>query len=112
MAAIIRGTLTQKTKGLSDDEVEADGSYTYANPRYWDDYYNRTTEEERFDWYGSWDTQIDAELPSGKVTQLGQLLRPYLAAESKILMLGCGNSDMSEKMYRDGLENIMNVDIS
>merc|ERR1712232_421000 len=27
-------------------------------------------------------------------------------------MLGCGNSDMSEKMYQDGYESIVNVDIS
>jgi SAM-dependent methyltransferase len=117
MASIIRGTLTQTTKGLTDEQVEEqNASYTYANPRYWDDYYNRTTEEERFDWYGSWDTQIDGALPKApegeRATQLGQLLRPYLDAESKILMLGCGNSDMSEKMYRDGLERIVNVDIS
>merc|ERR1712139_111123 len=36
----------------------------------------------------------------------------YLKQDAKILMLGCGNSDMSEKMYKDGFEQIVNIDIS
>ncbi|CAK0907825.1 unnamed protein product [Prorocentrum cordatum] len=44
--------------------------------------------------------------------QIGDLLKPYLTSESKILMLGCGNSNMSEQMYRHGFEDILNVDIS
>lgn len=27
-------------------------------------------------------------------------------------MLGCGNSELSQKMYDDGFENIVNIDIS
>jgi len=32
--------------------------------------------------------------------------------ESRILMVGCGNSKLSEDMYLDGYHNIVNIDIS
>jgi len=120
MVSVVRGTLYQKSGKLTDEQVaKLKNSYTYANPRYWDDYYNKTTVEERFDWYGSWDTSIQemSFAPKGGSDQvtaraIGDLLRPYLTPESQIMMLGCGNSNMSEQMYSAGFENIVNVDIS
>merc|ERR1712039_731534 len=54
--------------------------------------------------------------PKGEESQsastIGDIMKPYFGKEANILMLGCGNSDMSEKMYTDGYESIMNVDIS
>jgi len=120
MVTVVRGTLYQRAEKLTDEEVEnLTGSFTYANPRYWDDYYNKTSQGEMFDWYGSWDTGI-VEMkfnPKGaeesvKASNIGDILKPYFSTKSDILMLGCGNSDMSEKMYKDGYEGIMNVDIS
>jgi SAM-dependent methyltransferase len=113
MVSVVRGTMYQKTEGLTDEQVEKLGnSYTYANPRYWDDYYNKTSEEERFDWYGSWDQE--AVLPDGSASTLGELMRPHLDKQpsQKTLMFGCGNSDMSAKMYKAGYEDIVNIDIS
>eukprot|EP00929_Paragymnodinium_shiwhaense_P102786 TRINITY_DN6601_c0_g1_i2.p1 TRINITY_DN6601_c0_g1~~TRINITY_DN6601_c0_g1_i2.p1 ORF type:complete len:360 (-),score=119.97 TRINITY_DN6601_c0_g1_i2:47-1126(-) len=116
MVSVVRGTLIQKTEGLTDEEVEKLGnSYTYANANYWDDYYNKTEAEERFDWYGSWDSPISFVDAGGKTVkkELGELLKPHLERDSrKILMLGCGNSDMSTKMYAAGFEDIVNIDIS
>mmetsp|Transcript_129387 Transcript_129387/g.258318 ORF Transcript_129387/g.258318 Transcript_129387/m.258318 type:complete len:388 (-) Transcript_129387:69-1232(-) len=120
MVSVVRGTLYQKTGKLSDEQVEKlKNSFTYANPRYWDDYYNKTSAEERFDWYGDWQTSIKemSFAPKGGPDQvtahtIGDLLRPYLTPESQIMMLGCGNSNMSEQMYTAGFENIVNVDIS
>mmetsp|Transcript_47641 Transcript_47641/g.137092 ORF Transcript_47641/g.137092 Transcript_47641/m.137092 type:complete len:378 (+) Transcript_47641:60-1193(+) len=122
MVSVVRGTLYQKSEKLTDEQVEGleGNSFTYANPRYWDDYYNRTSEEETYDWYGTWDTPIDdkgAFVPRGASAPqaakvLGDLLRPYLGKERDILMLGCGNSDMSEKMYFEGFEGITNIDVS
>lgn len=111
MVSVVRGTLYQHSETLSDEEVEALGgnSFTYANPRYWEDYYNKTSSDEKFDWYGSWDTPVVFE---GAAAALADVLRPRLTPESRILMLGCGNSDLSEKMYLAGYENIVNVDIS
>lgn len=120
MVSVVRGTIYQKQGKLTDEQVEKmKNSFTYANPRYWDDYYNKTSVEERFDWYGSWDTSIQemSFAPKGGTEQvtaraIGDILRPYLTPESQIMMLGCGNSNMSEQMYSAGFENIVNVDIS
>lgn len=116
MVLVVRGTLYQKGDKLSDAEVASKhNAYTYANHKYWDEYYNKLSDGELYDWYGTWDSPIQEEgvaQSDAAGTILGDLLRPHLSAESKILMFGCGNSDMSEKMYRAGFENIVNVDIS
>jgi len=121
MVSVVRGTLYQKGNNLTDEEVEGleDSAYTYANPRYWDEYYKKTTGDEKYDWYGTWDTPIvettfQARGTGDAITakSLGDFLRAYLASEDKILMMGCGNSDMSEKMYVAGFEHIVNIDIS
>jgi len=111
MVAVVRGTLMQHTAKLSDEEVESleGNAFTYANPRYWEDYYSKTSAEEKYDWYGTWDSKVEA---AGETLRLKDLLTPKLAKSSKILMFGCGNSDMSEKMYEDGYESIVNIDIS
>lgn len=41
-----------------------------------------------------------------------KVLRPFLRPDDRILMLGCGRSDMPQQMYRDGYLRITNVDIS
>ncbi len=40
------------------------------------------------------------------------LLADIMKKEDKILMLGCGNAEFSERMYDDGYLNISNIDIS
>jgi ubiquinone/menaquinone biosynthesis C-methylase UbiE len=120
MVSVIRGTLYQHSHNLTDEQVEKmNNSFTYANPRYWDDYYKKTDQAERFDWYASWDTQIKATsfapMDNGKqrtATKLSDIVGAYLKQDANILMLGCGNSDMSEKMYKAGHEQIVNIDIS
>jgi len=120
MVSVIRGTLYQQSGNLTDEQVEKmNNSFTYANPRYWDDYYKKVDEGERFDWYVSWDTGVNqisfAPRDSGEqrtANKLGDVVGAYMTPESKILMLGCGNSDMSEKMYKAGFEQIVNIDIS
>lgn len=69
----------------------------YGKADYWDERYraNDTT----FDWYVSYEPLKDI---------MGPLLKP----ESKILMLGCGNSRFSAQLYEAGFQNITNVDIS
>jgi 2-polyprenyl-3-methyl-5-hydroxy-6-metoxy-1,4-benzoquinol methylase len=36
----------------------------------------------------------------------------YISPESNILILGCGNSSLSEDMYNDGYKFITNIDFS
>merc|ERR1719401_3174691 len=118
VVSIIRGTLGVLAKEAGVEDTGLDNSqkaYTYADAEYWDGHYNNTGRDEQYDWYGSWDSVVREEVMGGganDVETLGDLLSPYLDRSSRILMLGCGNSDMSEKMYRSGFEDITNVDIS
>ncbi|XP_037469645.1 EEF1A lysine methyltransferase 4-like isoform X3 [Triticum dicoccoides] len=52
-----------------------------------------------FDWYQSY-------------SALRPLLRACVPTSSQVLMLGCGNSLLSEDMVKDGYQNIVNIDIS
>eukprot|EP00999_Lentomonas_sp_LEN2_P000228 NODE_1223_length_947_cov_98.546341_g1177_i0.p1 GENE.NODE_1223_length_947_cov_98.546341_g1177_i0~~NODE_1223_length_947_cov_98.546341_g1177_i0.p1 ORF type:complete len:230 (+),score=40.37 NODE_1223_length_947_cov_98.546341_g1177_i0:133-822(+) len=69
----------------------------YGKPEYWDERYraNDTT----FDWYVSFEALKDIVLPLSK-------------PESRILILGSGNSRLSAQLYEAGYQNITNVDIS
>jgi 2-polyprenyl-3-methyl-5-hydroxy-6-metoxy-1,4-benzoquinol methylase len=40
------------------------------------------------------------------------VIHRYIKIEDKILMIGCGNSKLSESMYDVGLKNIINIDLS
>jgi len=83
----------------------------FADPQYWDDLYHKRSADDRFDWYANWDEQV--MLPDGRWEQFGNLLRPLLERDAKqILMLGCGNSDLTAKMHREGYRDIVNIDIS
>jgi len=53
-----------------------------------------------FDWFKSYQ-------------DIAHLFRPVLPEKNaRILMLGCGNSTLSEDMYDDGYKNITNIDFS
>jgi cyclopropane fatty-acyl-phospholipid synthase-like methyltransferase len=69
----------------------------YGKPEYWDERYkaNDTT----FDWYVSFEA-------------LKEIMLPLSKPESKILMIGCGNSRLSSQLYEAGYQNITNLDIS
>lgn len=72
----------------------------YGDSKYWEERYTKQ-EGITFDWLEDYDSlkTIISEFSLDKKT-------------SKVLMLGCGNSEMSEDMYSDGWENITNIDIS
>ncbi|CAE7439450.1 EEF1AKNMT, partial [Symbiodinium sp. CCMP2456] len=110
MSRILRGTIYQQAFGFDDEEVATRDAYTLSNARFWEDYYN-STDLAAFDWYGSWDTEA-AWLEDRTTAQLGAVLQRYLRPSAAILVLGCGRSDLSERMYRAGYQNITNIDIS
>lgn len=70
---------------------------TYAQKDYWDQRFEKST--GYFDWYVGW-------------KELKSTLNPYINYEDNILMVGCGNSKMSECMYQEGYNQIVNIDIS
>jgi len=69
----------------------------YGKADYWNDRYSK--DSDPFDWYQKYDA-------------LSTLFKKYLKPVDKILMVGCGNSRLSEDMHKDGFKNITNIDIS
>ncbi|KAI0047848.1 S-adenosyl-L-methionine-dependent methyltransferase [Auriscalpium vulgare] len=66
----------------------------YGTKDYWE------PENSTFDWFK-------------KYAEVAPLIREALPDTSaRILMLGCGNSTLSEDMYDDGYKNIVNIDYS
>ncbi|KAI5076477.1 hypothetical protein GOP47_0008542 [Adiantum capillus-veneris] len=45
-------------------------------------------------------------------SELASLLKRYIPLGSRVLMSGCGNSEFSEDMVKDGFKEIINIDIS
>lgn len=68
----------------------------YASVDYWNERY---TKEEMYDWLGDYNVFKD-------------LINKYVEKSAKILMVGCGNSQLSQQMYQDGYQNIISTDIS
>jgi ubiquinone/menaquinone biosynthesis C-methylase UbiE len=63
----------------------------YGDPSYWNKRYTQYA-GSTFDWLETY-------------ASLKSLLINYLKADSKILILGCGNALFSEEMYDDGFKN-------
>ena len=97
---------TQETESKVYDKRE------YAKPDFWNDRFKETS--GFFDWYVEWPelkTDVQRFLPpnisSGENDSgAGEECVP------KVLMVGCGNSKLSEQMYNDGYTSMVNVDIS
>ncbi|KAI1791823.1 S-adenosyl-L-methionine-dependent methyltransferase [Ganoderma leucocontextum] len=72
----------------------------YGTKEYWDQRYTQESEETSFDWFKSY----------GDIADIIRELIPDKS--SRVLMLGCGNSTLSQDMYDDGYKNIVNADYS
>ncbi|KAM7472549.1 hypothetical protein LguiA_010732 [Lonicera macranthoides] len=83
----------------NSEEVSLWNTYSYGDAPYWDARYIQEASIGSFDWYQRYPT-------------LRPFVRKYIPSSSRILMVGSGNSVMSEDMVKDGYEDIMNVDIS
>eukprot|EP00953_Heterococcus_sp_UTEX-ZZ885_P023120 12728-Heterococcus_DN1.PRE.2 len=69
----------------------------YGKISYWDDRY--TKDPEPFDWYQ-------------RYSGLKDLLYVHMRKDDNILMVGAGNSRLSEDMYDDGFTSLTNIDAS
>ena len=69
----------------------------YGKTVYWEDRYQK--DKEPFDWYQ-------------RYSGIKDIISQYIQPSFQTLMLGCGNSKMSEDMFEDGFQQITNVDIS
>lgn len=65
--------------------------------QYWDKFFTRR--DSPFEWYGEY-------------TDLCHVIHRYVKPGNKILVVGCGNSKLSEQLYDVGYQSIDNIDIS
>ncbi|XP_054240358.1 eEF1A lysine and N-terminal methyltransferase isoform X1 [Indicator indicator] len=71
----------------------------FGSARYWDRFF-RQRGQRPFEWYGAF-------------PELCPVLHKYIRPRDKVLVVGCGNSELSEQMYDTGTcEDIVNIDIS
>ena len=69
----------------------------FSSEAYWEDFFQKR--KHAFEWYGEY-------------LDLCEILEKYCKLDDKILMSGCGNSNLSEEMFDVGYHNIVNIDIS
>ncbi|NWY53876.1 MET13 protein, partial [Chionis minor] len=71
----------------------------FGSAWYWDRFF-RQRGQRPFEWYGAF-------------PELCPVLHKYVRPRDKVLVVGCGNSELSEQMYDMGMcEDIVNIDIS
>ncbi|XP_064928274.1 eEF1A lysine and N-terminal methyltransferase isoform X5 [Columba livia] len=71
----------------------------FGSARYWERFF-RQRGQRPFEWYGAF-------------PELCPVLHKYVRPRDKVLVVGCGNSELSEQMYDTGMcEDIINIDIS
>ncbi|XP_065530030.1 eEF1A lysine and N-terminal methyltransferase isoform X2 [Lathamus discolor] len=71
----------------------------FGSARYWDRFFQQRGQRP-FEWYGAF-------------PELCPVLHKYVRPRDKVLVVGCGNSELSEQMYDVGMcEDIVNIDIN
>ncbi|RNA07448.1 methyltransferase 13, partial [Brachionus plicatilis] len=70
----------------------------FRDKEYWDKFF-KIRGSKAFEWYGEYEN-------------LCGLLHKYIKLNEHVLVVGCGNSRLSENMYDVGIKNIVNVDLS
>ncbi|CAH2311827.1 methyltransferase 13 isoform X1 [Pelobates cultripes] len=73
-------------------------SKEFASTEYWEQFF-RKRGERAFEWYGGY-------------LDLCGVLHKYIKPKDKVLVVGCGNSELSERLYDAGCQNLANIDVS
>lgn len=87
-----REEMTNQTSLLPSNESD------FRSKNYWDKFF-KIRGTNAFEWYGEYENLCD-------------VLHRYIKINDQILVIGCGNSKLSESMFDVGLKNITNIDIS
>ncbi|XP_021813434.1 methyltransferase-like protein 13 [Prunus avium] len=68
----------------------------YLDPKYWDE---RFSTEEHYEWLKDY-------------SHFRHLIQTHITPNSSVLELGCGNSQLCEELYKDGVTEITCIDLS
>ena len=72
----------------------------FRSQAYWDTFFKlRQKSGGTFEWYGEW-------------KDIAPVVSGWLTPASRVLVIGCGNSNLSADLYDWGVRNIVNVDFS
>ncbi|KAM3619657.1 uncharacterized protein V6R79_011431 [Siganus canaliculatus] len=70
----------------------------FSSAEYWERFFKKRG-EKAFEWYGDYN-------------KLCGVLHKYIKIQHKVLVVGCGNSELSEQLYDVGYKHLTNIDIS
>ncbi|KAF8112297.1 hypothetical protein N665_0065s0074 [Sinapis alba] len=78
------------------NSVGPPSALTYLDPHYWDE---RFSSEEHYEWFKDY-------------SHFQHLIKSNINTSSSVLELGCGNSQLCEELYKDGILDITCIDLS
>ncbi|WCJ33842.1 EEF1A lysine methyltransferase 4 [Euphorbia peplus] len=78
------------------DDVAPSSVLEYLDPNYWNE---RFSKEEHYEWFKDY-------------SHFRHLIRSHISPDSSVLELGCGNSQLCDHMYDDGITDITCIDLS
>jgi ubiquinone/menaquinone biosynthesis C-methylase UbiE len=78
-------------------ELMKNGPYAYSDSDYWNQRYTR--QNGTFEWYRPWG-------------YFSSTVLPFLDQKDRCLNIGCGNSQMSLDLVKDGFIKVVSIDIS
>ncbi|XP_054977601.1 eEF1A lysine and N-terminal methyltransferase isoform X1 [Sorex araneus] len=70
----------------------------FGAAEYWEKFFQQRG-KRTFEWYGTY-------------LELCGLLHKYIKPREKVLVVGCGNSELSEQLYDVGFQDLVSIDIS
>lgn len=88
-----------ETMEIKEEEIPSNNleKPDYGSQEYWEKRYQDS--QEPFEWYFGWQ-KIEDEIKS------------FFEGKELALNIGCGNSEMSEDMFKSGIQTVVSIDIS